>query len=95
MSEGEGDFAVVLSSALIEEITQEYFSKVMFKQKVKIVDLKPASDGYMFSLAFVKEVKPVVEPVGFMQERVDAYLTETQPTVVRASNGKFAKKEKV
>jgi hypothetical protein len=109
--EDAGDFAVVLSSELIAKVMQEYFVKVMFKQRVRIVDLKPASDGYMFSVAFVKDVKvvpPVDEAGGFMQERVDRYITQSsqeerdksierlaQATLVRASNGKFAKKERV
>lgn len=96
--EDAGDFAVVLSSELIAKVMQEYFVKVMFKQKVKIIDLKPASDGYMFSVAFAKDVKvvpPVDETGVFMQERVNRYIAEAQPIVARASNGKFTKKERV
>lgn len=105
MSEaGEGDIAVVLSSELIAKITQEYFNKVMFKQKVEIVDLKPASDGYMFSVAFVKEVKvwpeandvKVVDSMQSTPEEFDASISRLiQSQVARASNGKFTKKEKV
>ena len=92
MSEGEGDIAVVLSSELIAKITQEYFNKVMFKQKVEIVDLKPASDGYMFSVSFVKE-KAIQPDVVSIPSYATASLGITEPS--RASNGKFTKKEKV
>ena len=100
MSEaGEGDIAVVLSSELIAKITQEYFNKVMFKQKVEIVDLKPASDGYMFSVAFAKEKEKVVESTqvydvyGSMPGKTPVLMQKG--VVVRGSNGKFTKKEKV
>ena len=95
MSEGEGDIAVVLSSELIEKITQEYFNKVMFKQKVEIVDLKPASDGYMFSVSFVKAVEPVTTVQSTPAEFDASIQRLAQVTAARASNGKFAKREKV
>ena len=58
MAEREADTVVILSSELISKITEEYFNKTMFKQKVEIVDLKPTENGYMFSVAFIsKEVK--------------------------------------
>lgn len=61
MAEREADTVVILSSELISKITEEYFNKTMFKQKVEIVDLKPTETGYMFSVAFVQSVKkPVV-----------------------------------
>lgn len=58
MSEIAADTVVILSSELIAKITQEYFNKTMFKQRVEIVDLKPTEDGYMFSVAFVEKVEP-------------------------------------
>lgn len=54
MSEAQADTIVILSSELIAKITQEYFNKTMFKQKVEIVDLKPHGEsGYAFSIAFI------------------------------------------
>lgn len=58
MAEQDADMVVILSCEVIEKITQEYFNKTAFKQKVKIVDSKPHGDaGYMFSVAYVVEEK--------------------------------------
>ncbi len=97
-SDDAGDFAVVLSSELIAKIAQEHFDKVMFRQKVKIVDLKPANDGYMFSLVYMKAVEPViaVTPLQSTPEEFDKSIQRlAQATMARASNGKFTKKERV
>jgi hypothetical protein len=96
--EDAGDFAVVLSSELIAKVMQEYFVKVMFKQKVEIVDLKPASDGYMFSVAFVKKVDdiPQIAAKQYTPEEFEESVQRlTQTALTRTSNGKFAKKERV
>jgi hypothetical protein len=53
MSETDADFVTILSSELIATIVEQYFNDVMYKVAVKVVDLKPTSDGYAFSLAFV------------------------------------------
>ena len=55
MSEQDADTVIILSSELIAEVMEVHFNKVMFKKKVKIVDLKPTETGYMFSLAFVTD----------------------------------------
>lgn len=55
MAEQEADFVTILSSELIATVMEQYFNKSMYKQRVKVVDLKPTETGYMFSLAFVKE----------------------------------------
>jgi hypothetical protein len=97
MSESEGDISVMLSSALISKITQEYFNKVMFKQKVEIVDLRPASDGYMFVVAFANEMKvyPDVKMIDPMSEVPGIDFVGNGVTnsiaVVRDGQGKFAK----
>jgi len=58
----EADTVVILSSELIAKITQEYFNKTMFKQKVEVVDLEARPNGYAFSIAFVeKESKGVAQ----------------------------------
>ncbi len=89
MSEGEGDISVMLSSELISKIVQEYFNKVMFKQKVRIVDLRPASDGYMFVVEFTSEKKDdlnITPKTDFVENVV------TNSTVaVRDNKGQFAK----
>ncbi len=64
MAERDADTVVILSSELIAKITEEYFNKTMFKQKVEIVDLKPTDTGYMFSVAFVKKAEPVTLIMG-------------------------------
>lgn len=83
MNEGEGDISVMLSSALISKITQEYFNKVMFKQRVEIVDLRPANDGYMFVVAFAGEVKATPQEV----VSVPSYVTASLQSSVLQSNG--------
>jgi hypothetical protein len=55
MSDTNADTVIILSSELIAAITEEYFNKTMFKQEVRIVDLKPTENGYLFSIAFVTE----------------------------------------
>ena len=99
INEGEGDISVMLSSALISKITQEYFNKVMFKQRVEIVDLRPANDGYMFVVAFVngKVVEPVTIPtLQSTPEEFERSINKlVKVTQERESNGTFAKKEKV
>jgi hypothetical protein len=55
MSETNADTVIILSSELIAAITEEYFNKTMFKQEVRIVDLKPTETGYLFSIIFVTE----------------------------------------
>ena len=59
----EADTVIILSSELIAEVMEVHFNKQMFKQQVKIVELKPTETGYAFSLLFtpkpiVAEVKP-------------------------------------
>ena len=55
MSETNADTVIILSSELIAAITEEYFNKTMFKQEVRIVDLKPTENGYLFSISFVTD----------------------------------------
>jgi mannitol-1-phosphate/altronate dehydrogenase len=55
MSETNADTVIILSSELIAAITEEYFNKTMFKQEVRIVDLKPTENGYLFSIAFITQ----------------------------------------
>jgi len=54
-SKQEADTVIILSSELIAEVMEVHFNKVMFKKKVKIVDLQPTETGYMFSVAFVED----------------------------------------
>lgn len=49
-----GDFSTILSSEMISDIVEAYFNKNLYKKPVKVVDLKPTSNGYMFILAFVQ-----------------------------------------
>lgn len=51
----DADFVTILSSELIATVVEAYFNTVMYKVPVRIVDLKPTSDGYAFSLAFVTQ----------------------------------------
>lgn len=48
----EGDTFIILSSELIASVMEQHFNEVMFKQEVKIVDLKVTEVGYMFGLIF-------------------------------------------
>jgi hypothetical protein len=92
--EREADTVVILSSELISKITEEYFNKTMFKQKVEIVDLKPTETGYMFSVAFVQSVKREI-PVDVMINHQSIPYMQLEATVpARASNGKFMKVSK-
>ena len=80
MSEAQADTIVILSSELIARITQEYFNKTMFKQKVEIVDLKPHGEsGYAFSVAFV----PATQHVQTQLIRD----TEKQVQMITSNNG--------
>lgn len=85
-----GDISIMLSSALISKIAQEYFNKVMFKQKVSIVDLRPASDGYMFVVEFIDE-KKVAHLDLSIPSFVPASMTVSEEKKVRDSDGKFVK----
>jgi len=70
MSEMDADFSATLSSELIAEIVQEYFNEEMFKRPVRIVDQAPIqgdSGGYIFMLAFVKDVE--LHPIELEVER--------------------------
>jgi hypothetical protein len=92
MADREGDTVVILSSELISKITEEYFNKTMFKQKVEIVDLKPTETGYMFSVAFVQSVK---KPVVHVDTTRWLESVPEEPSIPqRASNGKFMKVSK-
>jgi hypothetical protein len=103
MSEAQADTIVILSSELIAKITQEYFNKTMFKQKVEIVDLKPHGEsGYAFSVAFVSQapsaqsnqVKPVEETVApyvYKEDREFLQTFESPNGAKRDSKGKFVK----
>jgi hypothetical protein len=67
----DADTIGILSSELIAKITEQYFNKVMFKQRVSVVDLKPTANGYMFSIAFVEEVKamPLVNVMDIQKQQ--------------------------
>lgn len=94
MADATADTVVILSSELIARITEQYFNKTMFKQPVEIVDLKPTETGYMFSIAFVATQKQQQKPA--MSVDTTKWLEgmpEDIKAPVRASNGKFAKKE--
>lgn len=102
MAEREADTVVILSSELISKITEEYFNKTMFKQKVEIVDLKPTETGYMFSVAFTsKEVKKEAVLSDVVVKSTEEEFNESisrlaQGTMARLRNGQFAKvKERV
>lgn len=95
-TEQTADFVTILSSDLIAEIVEVHFNKVMYKKNVKIVDLKPTSDGYAFSLAYVdiitgnkKEVN--VEPV--VQSVMNGIIDEALGRNGRDSKGKFTSKQ--
>ena len=97
MADAQADTVVILSSELISKITEEYFNKTMFKQKVSIVDSKPTEAGYMFSIAFVPLVKNT-EPVMVIQNVQQASPMSFQDVIVerfekarRDKNGKFTK----
>lgn len=92
MADREADTVVILSSELISKITEEYFNKTMFKQKVEIVDLKPTETGYMFSVAFVPSVKKTVLSVDTTRWLESIPVEPSTPP--RASNGKFMKVSK-
>lgn len=57
MSESSRTFAIDVSLDLIDEVMGEYFNRQMFKRKVKVVDSKPSSSGYMFQLEHVEVEK--------------------------------------
>lgn len=86
MAEGDADTIVILSSELIAKITEQYFNKVMFKQQVSIVDLRPHGEsGYAFSVIFKeKEVKVTAVEVQELIEQV-------KPSLMRQKNGRFMK----
>ena len=84
MNNQDADTVIMLSSELIAEVMESYFNKVMFKQKVKIVDLKPTETGYAFSLAFVQQ-KLTVEPAS-VQKNGHAVST-------RDGKGKFVRSD--
>jgi hypothetical protein len=95
MVDREADTVVILSSELISKITEEYFNKTMFKQKVEIVDLKPTDSGYMFSVVFVSvmkkaEVTPIVYDVYGTAASGSPVLLE-KGGAVRGRNGQFTK----
>lgn len=72
----EADAVFILASEQIAKVMEEYFIKRMFKRQVKIVDLKPASDGYAFSLQFVDDLKIKVN------EQVSKRLSTDKQSVV-------------
>jgi hypothetical protein len=94
MSEREGDTVVILSSELISKITEEYFNKTMFKQKVEIVDLKPTDSGYMFSVAFVQAVKKGVPSTPQVAHWDMTGLSDKPVNGLRDNKGKFMKVSK-
>jgi len=53
------DFVTILSSELIEEVMEEYFKK-LYRRRVRLVDSRPTTEGYMFSLSFVTNTVPVL-----------------------------------
>jgi len=103
----EGDIVVILSSELISKITEEYFNKTMFKQRVTIVDLKPTPDGYAFNVAFVKKEVTVPQAVNSLfkeqtkaaleaqDEEYGRYMAAASNVTIpaRDNNGRFTKSE--
>lgn len=88
MGETQADTIVILSSDLIARIAQDYFNKIMFKQKVEIVDLKPHGEsGYAFSIAFTP---PKQKPV-FVNESVQVSNGVHNQRDVRDNKGRFVK----
>lgn len=85
-SESQVDIITILSSDLIAQIAENYFNKVMFKQGVEVVDLKPSGDsGYAFSLAFKPNKQKAVQKPELVTSADGVY------SVARDSKGKFAK----
>jgi len=50
-----GDFIIICSSGMISEVMELHFNKAMFKKNVKVSDLKPTEDGYLFELEYVEK----------------------------------------
>jgi fibronectin type 3 domain-containing protein len=94
VSAREGDTVVILSSELISKITEEYFNKTMFKQKVEIVDLKPTETGYMFSVAFVQAAKKAIPPTPQVAQWDMTGLSDKPVNGLRDDKGKFMKVSK-
>ena len=94
MAERDADTVVILSSELISKITEEYFNKTMFKQKVEIVDLKPTDSGYMFSVTFVQAVKKGIPPTPQVAQWDITSLSDKPVNGLRDDKGKFMKVSK-
>lgn len=94
----DADFVTILSSELIATVVEAYFNTVMYKVPVKVVDLKPTSDGYAFSLAFVTDsVANVSENVvksdemaEFAGKVADMFDMVNENGVKRDNKGRFA-----
>ena len=48
----EGDAVHMVSSETIAEVMETHFNKNVFKNKVRVVDLKAQDDNYMFVLVY-------------------------------------------
>lgn len=97
MADAAADTIVILSSELISEITEQYFNKTMFKKQVRIVDLKPTENGYMFSVAFKEKVVGIDEApkvTELMYSTAEVVVNPFDKEPVRGSNGKFVKRER-
>lgn len=91
MAETDADTVVILSPELIERIVGEYFNKVMFKQKVDVVDSKATEGGYMFSVSFSDKRQRKEEEFSKLTERIIEKTVNGQ----RNSQGRFVKRVEV
>ena len=94
MNEQDADTVIILSSELIAEVMEVHFNKVMFKQKVHIVDLKPTETGYAFSLAFVTSIK-IEENSKFYDSMKSAMLQNDSVNSVSNGDSSFTSRDNI
>lgn len=58
----DAHFTATFPSDTIAEVMEAHFNKAVFRQKVRVVDLRMQSDMCMFSLAWVTSDTPVTPP---------------------------------
>ena len=100
VQEHDADFSTTLSSELLVEIVQRYFNEEMYKKPVKVVDQEPVkgdSGGYIFMLAFVRDVE--MHPIEMEVEKIGEQATPVSYSMARNGQrddkGKFTSKGKV
>lgn len=74
----KGDFEIVLSRGMVEEIVEKHFNTSMLRQKVRVVDSGPTAKGYVFLVSYRVREQAEVDREELPRLTYEQVINETQ-----------------